>query len=213
MREQLETLVPWLLPEFASLRTYFDDMVVPKVIGSLNLEQLPGYAQRLSTRLEQALVLNPGDNTKHEKIKALQHGVQQCSIRATTLREELLLLARQAEEMAKQMDFRLLYDAGRNLLSVGYDVEKKQLLASCYDLLASESRSAVFIAIAKGDIPQTSWFRLGRGHTQYAGRRILLSWTGTMFEYLMPTLWMRTYPATLLENSMRGAVVSPKKIR
>jgi len=97
------------------------------------------------------------------------------------------------------------------LLSVGYDVDKKQLLASCYDLLASESRSAVFIAIAKGDIPQTSWFRMGRGHTQYSGRRILLSWTGTMFEYLMPTLWMRTYPATLLENSMRGAVMSQRK--
>jgi len=211
VREQLETLVPWLLPEFALLRTYFDDMVVPKVIGNLNLEQLPGYAQRLSTRLEQSLVLNPGDNNKHEKIKALQHGVQQCGIRATSLREELLLLARQAEAMAKQMDFRLLYDSGRNLLSVGYDVDKKQLLASCYDLLASESRSAVFIAIAKGDIPQTSWFRLGRGHTQYLGRRILLSWTGTMFEYLMPTLWMRTYPATLLENSMRGAVMSQRK--
>ena len=211
VREQLETLVPWLLPEFYSLRTYFDDMVVPKVIGNLNLEQLPGYAQRLSTRLDQALVLNPGDNSKHEKIKVLQHAVQQCSIRATTLREDLLLLARQAEEMAKQMDFRMLYDAGRNLLSVGYDVDKKQLLASCYDLLASESRSAVFIAIAKGDIPQTSWFRLGRGHTQYSGRKVLLSWTGTMFEYLMPTLWMKTYPATLLENSMRGAVMSQRK--
>jgi cyclic beta-1,2-glucan synthetase len=211
VREQLETLIPWLLPEFASLRTYFDDMVVPKVIGSLNLEQLPSYAQRLSTRLEQSLVLNPGDNAKHEKIKALQHGVQQCSIRAATLHEELLLLARQAEEMATQMDFRMLYDSGRNLLSVGYDVDKKQLLASCYDLLASESRSAVFIAIAKGDIPQTSWFRLGRGHTQYSGRRVLLSWTGTMFEYLMPTLWMKTYPATLLENSMRGAIICQRK--
>jgi cyclic beta-1,2-glucan synthetase len=211
VREQLETLVPWLLPEFYSLRTYFDDMVVPKVIGNLNLEQLPGYAQRLSTRLDQSLVLNPGDNSKHEKIKTLQHAVQQCSIRTITLREDLLLLAGQAEEMAKQMDFQMLYDAGRNLLSVGYDVDKKQLLASCYDLLASESRSAVFIAIAKGDIPQTSWFRLGRGHTQYSGRKILLSWTGTMFEYLMPTLWMKTYPATLLENSMRGAVMSQRK--
>jgi hypothetical protein len=186
-------------------------MVLPKVIGNLSLEKLPGYAQRLSTRLDQSLLLNPGDDAKHEKIKALQHAVQQCSIRATTLREELLSLAGQAEEMAKQMDFRLLYDPGRNLLSVGYDVDKKQLLASCYDLLASESRSAVFIAIAKGDIPQTSWFRLGRGHTQYAGRKVLLSWTGTMFEYLMPTLWMKTYPATLLENSMRGAVISQRK--
>jgi cyclic beta-1,2-glucan synthetase len=211
VRDLLETLVPWLLPEFGSLRTYFDDMILPKVIGHLTIQQLPSYAQRLSKRLEQSLLLNPGDAGKQEKINLLQHGVQQCHIRAGTIADELFMLAQQAEELAKRMDFRLLYDSGRNLLSVGYDVEKKQLLASCYDLLASESRSAVFIAIAKGDIPQTSWFRLGRGHTQYAGRRVLLSWTGTMFEYLMPSLWMKTYPATLLENSLRGAVASQRK--
>jgi hypothetical protein len=211
MRELLETLVPWLLPEFSSLRTYFDDMVLPSVIGSLTIQQLPGYAQRLLTRLEQSLVLNPGDRTKREKINALHDRVQQCGVQAVSIREELLLLAQEAEELAKQMDFRLLYNSERNLLSVGYDVERKQLLGSSYDLLASESRSAVFVAIAKGDIPQTSWFRLGRGHTQYSGRRVLLSWTGTMFEYLMPSLWMKTYPATLLENSMRGAVASQRK--
>ncbi len=71
-------------------------------------------------RLEQSLVLNPGDTAKHEKINALQHGVQQCGIRADNhLPKNCLLLAQQAEELAKQMDFRLLYDAGRNLLSVG----------------------------------------------------------------------------------------------
>ena len=211
VRELLETLVPWLLPEFSSLRTYFDDMVLPKVVGTLTIQQLPAWAQQLSTRLEQSLVLNPGDTSKHEKINALHHRIQQCGIRATVMRDELFLLAQEAEDLAKQMDFRMLYDANRNLLSVGYDVAKKRLLASCYDLLASESRSAVFVAIAKGDIPQTSWFRLGRGHTQYAGRRVLLSWTGTMFEYLMPGLWMKTFPATLLENSLRGAVVSQRK--
>ena len=162
VRDLLESLVPWLLPEFSSLRTYFDDMILPKVIGHLTILQLPSYAQRLSKRLEQSLLLNPGDAGKQEKINLLQHGVQQCHIRAGTIADELFILAQQAEELAKQMDFRLLYDSGRNLLSVGYDVDKKQLLASCYDLLASESRSAVFIAIAKGDIPQTSWFRLGR---------------------------------------------------
>ncbi|MDP9337306.1 MAG: glycosyl transferase [Acidobacteriota bacterium] len=211
VRDFLETLLPWLLPEFSSLRTYFDDMVLPKVIVNLTIKQLPGCAHRLSTRLEQSLVLNPGDAGKQEKINLLQHAVQQCGIRATTLADELFTLSQQAEELAKQMDFRLLYDSRRNLLSVGYDVDNKQLLASCYDLLASESRSAVFIAIAKGDIPQNSWFRLGRGHTQYSGRRVLLSWTGTMFEYLMPSLWMKTYPATLLENSLRGAVASQRK--
>ncbi len=211
VRDLLEMLLPWTLPEFNSLRTYFDDMILPKVVGSLTIQQVSDYAQRLSIRLEQSLVLNPGDNSKQEKINALHDRVRQCGAHAAAIREELLTLAREAEELAKRMDFRLLYDSGRNLLSVGYDADKKQLLASCYDLLASESRSAVFIAIAKGDIPQTSWFRLGRGHTQYSGRRVLLSWTGTMFEYLMPSLWMKTYPATLLENTLRGAVAGQRK--
>jgi cyclic beta-1,2-glucan synthetase len=210
-RALFETLLPWLLPEFSSLRSYFDDMILPKVVCAMNIQQLPGHAQRLSTRLEQALQLNPGDVGKQETIHALQHAVQQCGLRAATIREDLKKLGQEAEALAKQMDFGMLYDLGRNLLSVGYDVDKKQLLASCYDLLASESRSATFIAIAKGDIPQNSWFRLGRGHTQYDGRRVLLSWTGTMFEYLMPSLWMKTYPATLLENSLRGAVASQRK--
>ena len=84
---------------------------------------------------------------------------------------------------------------------------------SCYDLLASEARIAVFVAIAKGDIPQEAWFHLGRGHTLFRGERILLSWTGTMFEYLMPALWMRHYPDTIMEQSIRAAVRSPARIR
>ena len=211
VRELLENLLPWLLPEFHSLRTYFDDMVLPRVVCALTIQQLPECTQRLLTRLEQSLVLNPGDTAKQEKIHALIGRLQRCGVYAEKIREGLIALAQEADELAKQMDFRLFYDATRKLLSVGFDVEKKELLASCYDLLASESRSAVFVAIAKGDIPQTSWFGLGRGHTLRSGRRVLLSWTGTMFEYLMPSLWMKTYPATLLENSMRGAVTCQKK--
>jgi hypothetical protein len=211
VRETLETLVPWLLPEFNSLRAYFDDMILPKVVGNLTIQQLPDYAQRLSTRLEQSLVLNPGDASKLDKINGLLGRVQRCGTHATAIRQDLYTLAYEAEDLTKHMDFGMLYDSGRNLLSVGYDIEKKKLLASCYDLLASEARSAAFIAIAKGDIPQTSWFRLGRGHTEYSGRRVLLSWTGTMFEYLMPSLWMKTFPATLLESSLRGALASQRK--
>jgi hypothetical protein len=211
VRETLETLVPWLLPEFNSLRAYFDDMILPKVVGNLTIQQLPDYAQRLSTRLEQSLVLNPGDTSKLDKITDLLARVQRCGAHAAAIRQDLYTLAYEAEDLTKHMNFRMLYDSGRNLLSVGYDIDKKKLLASCYDLLASEARSAAFIAIAKGDIPQTSWFRLGRGHTVYSGRRVLLSWTGTMFEYLMPSLWMKTFPATLLESSLRGAVASQRK--
>ena len=172
---------------------------------------MPGYAQRLSTRLEQALLLNPGDATKHEKINALHQRVSQCGVRAAAIRQELFLLAQEAEALAKQMDFRLLYDPDRNLLSVGYDVQKNSC-SPVATICSLRNRAAPPLSpLPRATFPRTSWFRLGRGHTQYAGRRVLLSWTGTMFEYLMPTLWMKTYPATLLEHSLRGAVASQRK--
>ena len=65
---------------------------------------------------------------------------------------------------------------------------------------------ASFVAIAKGDIPQDSWFRLGRGHTSFRGESVLLSWTGTMFEYLMPALWMKRYADTILDQTMKAVV-------
>ena len=82
----------------------------------------------------------------------------------------------------------------------------ERLEASCYELLASEARAAAFVAIAKGDVPQESWLHLGRAHVLVKGERVLLSWSGTMFEYLMPALWMRNYPNTILEQSLRAAV-------
>ena len=80
--------------------------------------------------------------------------------------------------------------------------------AACYDLLASEARIAAFIAVAKDDIPQESWFLLSRSHVLINGRSVLISWTGTMFEYLMPMLWMRSYPETMLENSKEASVLA-----
>ena len=81
-----------------------------------------------------------------------------------------------------------------------------ELHSACYDLLASEARIASFIAVAKGDIPQQSWFRLDRSHVMVNGHPALLSWTGTMFEYMMPALWMRTFPNTLISRSLESAV-------
>jgi hypothetical protein len=104
------------------------------------------------------------------------------------------------------MDFRFLLDPRRKLLSLGFDTDTGKVPSACYDLLASEARIAVFAAIAKEDIPQDVWFLLGRSHTREHGLPVLLSWTGTMFEYLMPVLWMRTYPNTLLDNSRIAAV-------
>ena len=125
---------------------------------------------------------------------------------ALKLSDDLRGIAAEARRFANAMDFRFLLNRRRKLLSVGYDVDLQELHSACYDLLATESRTAVFAAIAKEDIPQESWFMLGRAHTLDKGRPVLLSWTGTMFEYLMPAIWMRTYPNTLLDRS-RIAVV------
>ena len=130
--------------------------------------------------------------------------------RANTSRliEDLRTISGKAGQLANDMDFGFLLDQRRKLMSVGFEVESGRLHAGCYDLLATESRTAVFAAIAKEDIPQESWFLLGRAQTLDHGRPVLLSWTGTLFEYLMPSLWMRSYPNTLLDRSRTAAVRS-----
>lgn len=122
------------------------------------------------------------------------------------LRTELKHIAIECEHLVRDMDFASLYHPKRKLLSVGYDLDARTLSASSYDLLASESRIGCFVAIAKGDIPQEAWFHLGRRHVIAWGQKVLLSWTGTMFEYLMPNLWMRHYSNTLLCNAIESAV-------
>ena len=206
----LATLAPFLLPEFATLRDKISDALTPAKISPLTLELLPDYNVSLVSKLEELLASNSLPPDRRENAASLRVALLTATSAAAALHDRLQILASDADALVQEMDFRLLYDPTRKMLSVGYDVGEKRLFESCYDLLASESRSAVFIAIAKGDIPQTSWFVLGRSHTQYSGRQILLSWTGTMFEYLMPGLWMKTYPASLLENSMRGSVAAQK---
>lgn len=121
-------------------------------------------------------------------------------------RAELEAIADQADQYVADMDFAFLYDPRKKTLSVGYDATVAALESSTYDLLASEARIAAFVAIAKGDIPQDSWFHLGRTHVLSRGTRVLASWTGTMFEYLMPAIWMRHYPHTLMQQSMKAVV-------
>jgi cyclic beta-1,2-glucan synthetase len=108
--------------------------------------------------------------------------------------------------MALEMDFRFLLDRDRMLLSIGCLVPQGSLDPNCYDLLASEARLASFFAIAKGDIPARHWFHLGRSVTPVAHAAALVSWSGSMFEYLMPSLVMRAPLGSLLEQTSRLVV-------
>lgn len=129
-----------------------------------------------------------------------KHGV------TAELAEDLTEIARTCESLVQSMDFQFLYQSRKKVLSIGYEVDRQQLAKPSYDLLASEARIASFVAIAKNDIPQEAWFHLGRGQTLVRGERVLLSWTGTMFEYLMPELWMRRYPDTIMDQSSKTVV-------
>lgn len=114
-------------------------------------------------------------------------------------------LARQLGELSV-MEYGFLYDAHRDLLAIGYNLDERRLDSSFYDLLASEARLASFVAIAQGQLPQESWFTLGRLLTTTGGDPVLLSWTGSMFEYLMPMLVMPSYEGTLLDQTCQAAV-------
>ena len=190
------------MPEFASVRN--DIKIAPDLADSPSLRQLPLFIDDLHVRLEKAVPsVSRGDRGVYENLLAL---LPQARSNAVHLIESLRNTATEAVKLADAMDFTFLLNPRRKLMSVGFNVETQVLEPACYDLLATESRTAVFAAVAKEDVPQETWFRMGRVHTLANGNPVLRSWTGTMFEYLMPTLWMRSYPNTLLDRSRVAAV-------
>lgn len=124
----------------------------------------------------------------------------------STSASDLIRLADQAREFAYAMEFKPLYDEERRLFQIGYNVSSGRADTHYYDLLASEARLASFFAIAKGDVPVEHWFHLGRALTRADGGLLLISWNGSMFEYLMPRLLLRSRIDTLLGESERRAV-------
>ena len=125
---------------------------------------------------------------------------------ATDEQARLRGIAERARGFAMAMDFTLLYDKRRKLFAIGYDDRSGRLDGSRYDLLASEARLASFVAVAKGDVPTEHWFRLGRALSVAEQGTALVSWSGSMFEYLMPLLVMPSRPSSLLDQTYRSAV-------
>ncbi|PAP80610.1 hypothetical protein B1759_04310 [Rubrivirga sp. SAORIC476] len=115
-------------------------------------------------------------------------------------------LAARADQLVRDMDFRPLYDPERDLFRIGYDAGMARQDPFTYDLLASEARLTSLLAIAKGEVPPEHWFHLSRPTRVTRARRALLSWSGTMFEYLMPVLYTRLYDRTLLYDACYNAV-------
>ena len=125
---------------------------------------------------------------------------------AAMLARRLRAIADQAQRLFRETDFSFLFDPTRKLFSIGFRVRDGTLDPSYYDLLASEARLASFVAIAKGDVAPDHWFRLGRALTPVGRGSALISWSGSMFEYLMPALVMRAPTLSLLDHTYRLVV-------
>lgn len=145
---------------------------------------------------------DPARNWIRDLDASLERGAQAHDSLCKTLTE----IADGATKLANAMDFRFLYDKQRRLFHIGYNLSADRIDRNHYDLLASEARLTSFFAIAKGDVPVEHWFCLGRPITRLGGGPALVSWSGSMFEYLMPPLLMGSHPGTLLGQSERAAV-------
>ncbi len=159
-------------------------------------------------------VTNPSDTAAiNGRIKSingdavlLQDAFNRAALKAKQLLQRFDSVAARVESMALSMDFRFLFNEQRQLFSIGFNVDEGRLDRSHYDMLCSEARLASYLAIAKGDVAASHWFRLGRHATITERKFALLSWGGTMFEYLMPPLFHRQFDGSLLTQSCRAAV-------
>jgi cyclic beta-1,2-glucan synthetase len=191
----LALLLPWARGETG-------DIGLDPLFASMpTLADLPARCEDAIERLKR------GPEPCPAKIDALERSARG----ARSLARRLASLGDQARQLALAMDFGFLFDRERQLLSIGYRIADGTLDPSCYDLLASEARLASFVAIAKGDVPVRHWFRLGRALTPVDRGSALISWSGSMFEYLMPSLVMRAPAGSLLEQTSRLVVRRQQK--
>lgn len=142
---------------------------------------------------------------------SLRRAIEESARACQSIMDALTRIGARAAMLANNTNFKFLFDEGRGLFSIGYNVGSARLDASHYDLLASEARLASIVAIAKGDAPQEHWFRLGRPRSETSSGCVLLSWSGSMFEYLMPLLVTKTYEQTLLDETYESAVMAQQE--
>ena len=203
-RQEIDLLMPWanqLTPELLG-----GDEAAALLNTTPTLAALPEHCKAMSR-----LLANRQQGGTQAALAPLMEALELSAGAARSLSCRLAAIADLTKTMFDGMEFGFLFDANRQLLSIGYRDSDGSLDANFYDLLASEARLASFIAIAKGDLPAKHWFRLGRTLTPIDGSSGLISWSGSMFEYLMPSLVMRAPTDSLLNETNRLVVWRQKK--
>jgi cyclic beta-1,2-glucan synthetase len=189
----------------ASLEEKIDQLdQEPTLIEIAELEQSLGPLIEAALR-DLTTASAPSQPEKQKYFTEMTRCLREASDHARQRLLVLETLARQADELAA-MDFTLLFDTARDLFSIGFNVAERRCDPSFYDLLASEARLCSYVTIALGQVPQDHWFSMGRLLVSARGGPILVSWSGSMFEYLMPLLVMPSHENTLLDHTCKGAV-------
>ena len=151
------------------------------------------------------------DCALHKSLGAIKNSLEKCTINVNNLIKKYTSLIDRISAIADGIEFKHLYNEKRQLFSIGFNIEENKLTNSYYDLLASEARQASFIAVARGEVEKDHWFKMGRTLTTLDNYKGLVSWSGTMFEYLMPFLIMKSYKNSLLDETHMFAVRSQMK--
>jgi len=204
LESEIRTLFPWAHPDLqppdaqgagAWLRAVEEAAETP------TLRNVPGIVARLRGQLDRQ-----SGELPRPWLLQMREALRVAASTAEATLAELTAVEDAARRLVRTMEFGFLYDCRRKLLHVGYDVDAATLDHSYYDLFASEARLASYVAMSKGDLPVEHWLRLGR-HFRRSGRStVLLSWGGSMFEYLMPALFLRTPRGSLGAQAVERAV-------
>jgi cyclic beta-1,2-glucan synthetase len=207
-------LIPWLrlepqrvvamaerrpeeVPEWAAIEPFFHS--IPS-LGEAP-ERFEAAIRALNALGAELVRDRVGNKEKLARIDALVQALERSVVDAVALDRRLAAIVQTCGTFFQEMDFSFLFDPSRKLFAIGYRAADGSLDSNCYDLLASEARLTSFIAIAKGDVPSSHWFHLGRALTPVGHGSALISWSGSMFEYLMPALVMRSPEDSLLSQT------------
>ena len=198
--DELKFFAPWIFdPRFSGIINK-----VPKLNEVVTLRNLINLEEEFLSDVEKRFNLNLTADEQAE-IEDIRKIISDSGRSAAAIISDIESLAKKCGDLSR-IEYDFLFDKACNLLSIGYNVSNWRRDTSFYDLLAAEARFSNFVGIGQGKLPQESWFALGRLLTTAGGKPVLVSWSGSMFEYLMPLLVMPTYENSLLDQTYKAAV-------
>ena len=211
MAAKYKAEMEYFMPYLSMLNETLDQAGIREVLNKIPaLSEMQAYNQALTLELEK-LKSDESSTSDLSWVEAFEAKIKESTECVMGYIDDSYQLMKRLERISDNTQFHVLYSKKRNLFSIGFNLEDNRLTNSYYDLLASESRQASYIAIARGEVPSKHWFMLGRSMTVVDRYKGLISWSGTMFEYLMPLLIMKTYKNTLLDETYSFVVKSQVK--